>query len=147
MTAPWSDQEIARLEELWGSLGDNGRPLTSLDIGRRMGRPKNSIVGKAHRLGLPSRPSPLGHGTHQYRDGGPPLRVNLSLRRTVPKPPAVTLALAQEPPPQPRLYAPVRACCWPLGEPRDRDFRFCDALTVPGRVYCEDHDRRAHGRS
>ena len=49
----WPDAEAARLAGLW----DEG--LSTSDIGLRLGRTKNAIVGMAHRLGLPARPSPI----------------------------------------------------------------------------------------
>ncbi len=32
-----------------------------------------------------------------------------------------------------------RTCCWPVGDPQAKDFRFCLAVTGPGEVYCLDH--------
>jgi len=49
----WSEEEIQKLRQLW----DEG--YSSSVIGRRLGRSKNSIVGKVRRAGLPARPSPL----------------------------------------------------------------------------------------
>ena len=49
----WSDDIIARLRALWAE------GLTTAEIGRRLGISKNSVVGKAHRLDLPARPSPI----------------------------------------------------------------------------------------
>jgi GcrA cell cycle regulator len=34
---------------------------------------------------------------------------------------------------------PVVECCWPIGEPGARSFRFCDVPSDPGRPYCKDH--------
>ena len=41
----------------WGALAR--RPDGRYEIGRRMGISKNAVVGKAHRLNLPARPSPI----------------------------------------------------------------------------------------
>ena len=60
----WTDDTIRELRQLW-SEGHS-----TAEIGRRMGVTKNAVVGKAHRLDLPARPSPI-------RTGGsprPPLR-------------------------------------------------------------------------
>ncbi len=32
-----------------------------------------------------------------------------------------------------------RSCAWPIGEPRSKDFRYCDAPAVVGRSYCPCH--------
>jgi GcrA cell cycle regulator len=50
---PWNDGEFARLDELWAE------GHTTAEIARRMGRSKNSVVGKAHRRNLPGRLSPI----------------------------------------------------------------------------------------
>jgi GcrA cell cycle regulator len=44
----------------------------------------------------------------------------------------------------PRLYGRVVTCCWPIGEPGTREFRFCDVPSEPGRPYCEDHVKIAY---
>jgi GcrA cell cycle regulator len=49
----WSDEVIIQLRALW----DEGH--STAEIGRRLGVTKNAIVGKAHRLDLPARPSPI----------------------------------------------------------------------------------------
>lgn len=48
-----SEHEEATLRQLW----TEGH--ATAEIGRRMGRSKNSIVGHAHRMDLPPRPSPI----------------------------------------------------------------------------------------
>ena len=49
----WNEEAIARLRALW----DEGH--STAEIGRRMSVSKNAVVGKAHRLNLPARPSPI----------------------------------------------------------------------------------------
>lgn len=52
----WPDADEARLRALW--MQD--KPvLSAADIGRVMSRTKNSVVAKAHRMGLPERESPI----------------------------------------------------------------------------------------
>src|SRR6201996_2872812 len=60
----WAEETISRLRELW-SEGHS-----TAEIGRRLGVSKNAVVGKAHRLDLPARPSPIRRGG----DGPPPRR-------------------------------------------------------------------------
>jgi GcrA cell cycle regulator len=52
----WDQEEETTLSREW----DEG--LSTAEIGRRHKRSKNSIVGKAHRFGLPGRPSPIVRG-------------------------------------------------------------------------------------
>ena len=49
----WPDAMIQRLRTLWDEGHSTGK------IAARLGVSKNSIVGKAHRLALPGRPSPI----------------------------------------------------------------------------------------
>lgn len=51
----WTDERIQELTRLWQA------GLSASDIGKRLGMSKNAVVGKAHRLKLPSRPSPIKH--------------------------------------------------------------------------------------
>lgn len=61
----WNEETIARLRQLW----QDGH--STAEIGRRMGITKNAVVGKAHRLALTARPSPIRRGT---QDGPRPRR-------------------------------------------------------------------------
>lgn len=49
----WPPEQIAELRRLWPT------GLSTIEIGRRLGVSKNAVVGKAHRLELPPRPSPI----------------------------------------------------------------------------------------
>lgn len=49
----WTEESISRLRTLWQE------GLSTAEIGRRMQISKNAVVGKAHRLTLPPRPSPI----------------------------------------------------------------------------------------
>jgi GcrA cell cycle regulator len=178
----WNEETIGRLRALW----DEG--LSTAEIGRRLGVSKNAVVGKAHRMTLAARPSPIRRdgaasprATNPRRVVGstlPPLPMGLDLSAE-PLPVGVCLAVsidipAQvtliEPapdspePPQPasaspevapepiappiRVVPPVTrrssACCWPLGDPGTRSFRFCDAASLAGKPYCAEHAQVAY---
>jgi GcrA cell cycle regulator len=159
----WAEETIFRLRALW----DEGH--STAEIGRRLGVSKNAVVGKAHRLDLPARPSPIrrdGPG-----EGRPPRRTALrrvagptlpplsstdpngasaqammpSARPLAPRPTQVPPPVRVLPPP-PRPYGRVITCCWPIGEPGTRSFCFCDAASVPGKPYCDDHAQLAYVR-
>lgn len=49
----WNEEAVARLRELWT------QGLSTAEIGRHLNVTKNAVVGKAHRLGLEGRPSPI----------------------------------------------------------------------------------------
>lgn len=170
----WSDEIISHLRALWAE------GHSTAEIGRRLGVTKNAIVGKAHRLDLPARPSPIRRdpdaaptrrATVRRVEGPtlPPLpsavadggsNFSTFVRAPVaPRVPAVARPAA--PPVQraaprpviaqsrpvavaPRPYGRVVTCCWPIGEPGTREFRFCDVPSEPGRPYCEDHVKVAY---
>jgi GcrA cell cycle regulator len=55
--------------------------------------------------------------------------------------PAPRVVMAS-PPIQARRSAP--SCCWPIGEPGTKTFRFCDDTSVPGKPYCDEHAKLAY---
>ncbi len=180
----WADETIVRLRELW----DEGH--STAEIGRRLGVSKNAVVGKAHRLDLPARPSPIRReGERPAPRLGPPRRLagptlpplsstalsasgiggsclggaglasaalgsptvgSVAPAPALPPRPPVTMAPRPAPsppralPPPPRPYGRVITCCWPIGEPGTRSFRFCDAELVPGKPYCDQHAQLAY---
>ena len=60
-----------------------------------------------------------------------------------PKPVVVPPPVRVVPPP-PRPYGRIVTCCWPLGEPGTRSFRFCDDASEPGKPYCSEHVKLAY---
>ena len=142
----WTDEIIARLRALWAE------GHSTAEIGRRMSISKNAVVGKAHRLQLTARPSPIRRGDEaprrpaQARRPPPP--------PTPSEPPHRRLAdrLEERPAPPPlRAVAPAARsaarstpCCWPIGEPGSPDFRFCDEPAIAGKPYCEAHAQLAY---
>jgi GcrA cell cycle regulator len=47
-----------------------------------------------------------------------------------------------------RPVAPARhrsiTCCWPIGEPGTKSFRFCDSDATQGKPYCAEHAQLAY---
>jgi GcrA cell cycle regulator len=104
----WTGDAIDRLRGLWAE------GHSTAEIGRRMGISKNAVVGKAHRLNLPARPSPIrreGEGGAAARPK-PPRRLPQRVARPfaspihrierMPSPPATP----RPPLPVPTLQAP-----------------------------------------
>jgi len=57
----------------------------------------------------------------------------------------------QDVPPMRNLSAPpmrrsAPTCCWPIGEPGTKSFRFCDDASLPGKPYCDAHAKVAYVR-
>ncbi len=37
-----------------------------------------------------------------------------------------------------------QTCCWPLGDPGTKQFRFCGGEPIPGKPYCTEHAQLAY---
>ncbi len=149
----WTEETISSLRRFW-SEGHS-----TAEIGRRLGVTKNAVVGKAHRLTLAPRPSPIRRDADATpaprRVTGPTLpptgplpaeAAALPATAATPglppapmAPPAVEPRAALRPVSQPARGGRVSTCCWPIGEPGTRSFRFCDDNAMTGRPYCEAH--------
>lgn len=155
----WTTEAIDRLRALWAE------GHSTAEIGRRMGVSKNAVVGKAHRLQLPARPSPIRRDPAAPRPVAagrrptlPPLRVVASIvpaaRREESAAVVVPVAAAPAPAPASKPASVVRAfprmgarsCCWPIGEPGTPGFKFCTAEAIPGKPYCAEHAAVAYVR-
>jgi GcrA cell cycle regulator len=150
--ATWSEQQLTDLPRLWAD------GLPSAEIGRRIGKSKNAILGKAHRLGLPDRPSPIPLSSPtRYRAGSKSkvVVIKRAPKVTLPSlaapraatPPKLTVVrpVMQAPPPKPPTPMPSRYrdnCCWVLGD--NKPWRYCDAPAVDGKPYCADHAKAAY---
>ena len=198
----WDEEAIRLLKALWT------QGLSTAEIGRRLGVSKNAIVGKAHRLELEARPSPIrrdppkpldDHAAPYPRVAGPTLpplpsagiqpvtaaTPNIQIVRApasiVTRPSADAPAVLQAAVPQaavprqttpqgamprpaasrpavPRPIVPRQAipqvpiatrrsapsCCWPIGDPGTKAFRFCDETSAAGKPYCEEHAKLAY---
>ncbi len=107
----WTEETIARLRAFWR----DGH--STAEIGRRMGTSKNSVVGKAHRLGLPPRPNPIrGKGAGSPPNPPAPARTR-SPSQPPPRPVADSLPLERPPRPPAALRAPPTRADPPLPPP------------------------------
>jgi GcrA cell cycle regulator len=149
----WNEDTITRLRALWAE------GLSTAEIGRRMGVSKNAVVGKAHRLNLTARPSPIRRDGEKSPRRRQPKRVHGATLPVLPAamapmPVVETPRIVTERPSPPVLRAVpaarpgqrVTPCCWPIGEPGTRSFRFCDVDAIPGKPYCDAHSSVAYVR-
>jgi GcrA cell cycle regulator len=168
----WDEETIRLLKDLWT------QGLSTAEIGRRLGVSKNAIVGKAHRLELDARPSPIRRDAVKPvterppaypRVAGPtlpplasanvPSVASLPSSNVQPLRPAPLIGPRPMPPmlaaptPRPAMpSAPIQSrrsapsCCWPIGEPGTKTFRFCDDSSVHGKPYCDEHAKLAYVR-
>ena len=119
----WTPERIAEVTRLWSE------GLTTAEIGKVVGITKNAVVGKAHRLGLPPRPSPI-----RRKGGG-------GGGATIPRP----VVKAPVKPMRQIALSTSGACCkWPFGHPGEEDFRFCGSLALVNKPYCPEHYQMAY---
>ena len=124
----WTEERLEKLRKLWND------GLSISQIGEALGVSRNAIAGKAHRMALPKRPSPISKTATEVK------------KPVKPKPPAepVNLPLRL----QLRNLSWSRSkCCWPTGDPKKSGFEFCDKPIVPGKPYCLPHCKEAYTTS
>jgi len=131
----WTNELIHELTQLW----DAG--FSASHIGKRLGVSKNAVIGKAHRLKLPSRPSPI-----RAERTVPRLRPPAPKTVLKPRPPLEVVPKAvPKPAPRPmRQRSGGPSCLWPIGDPGQPDFHFCGEPSVPGKPYCDGHCAKAY---
>lgn len=123
----WTDKRVSLLKKLWK------KGLSASNIADELGEgaTRNAIIGKAHRLGLSSRPTPA-------KDTAPAKKPK---KAAAPKKPKA--APKPEVPVEPELITILnltdRMCKWPLGHPGEDDFHFCGTKSVVGEPYCPHH--------
>ncbi len=117
----WNDEKINRLKKLWQE------GLTTGEIGKRLAISKNAVVGKAHRLGLKGRPSPIKRPSKAASESAP---------------------AASKKPPEVKVFTLTdlssQTCRWPIGDPKHEDFRFCGKPVIAGKPYCGEHCATAY---
>lgn len=131
----WTEDAIGLLRRMW----DAGSPTSA--IASALGTTRNSVIGKADRLSLPRRPSPLTpEGRIHYGLGlpGSPVIEPVPAPVRIPLPPAKVHV--------PDVFGAPKAvsrnrpdsCRWPLGDPKMPSFRFC-GRSADGGAYCSLH--------
>ena len=158
----WTEQQIQMLKDMWG------HGFSASEIATRLGTglTRNAVIGKAHRLKLSSRPSPIKREDEE-EGRGVPTSVSLSAMKSsrkrvmlrplpvMPVPPVSTVKTLTK-----DAFRPVEAikrtegiavtkagdrhCRWPVGDPRSPDFRFCGCAVYESLPYCVDHARVAY---
>ena len=134
---PWNDDNVARLRELW----DQGLPTAQ--IGKLIGFTKNAVVGKAHRIGLERRPSPIRRTAVKpdRKNARSPVMPKLNFETSK----EITNTQINET----STFQPVvknlftqpkkRGCEWPEGHPDELEFRFCGKERFEEKPYCLNH--------
>lgn len=156
----WTEERIELLKKLWAE------GLSASQIAGRLGHvTRNAVCGKAHRLGLYGRATSSEVKKHRPQRQSRSVRnklKNVQVRRErrrfkgpsiqdlkglygdaesyVPAAEEFVIPLKER-----KTFATLTetSCRWPIGDPQDSDFHFCNRDKVAGLPYCETHARRA----
>ncbi len=153
----WTDDRVELLRKLWGE------GHTAAEIAKKLGEvTRNAVIGKAHRLKLPSRVSPIQAAKKKSAKPANS-NVNAAKAKVKPSPVAITpkqtrktvLKSAKVPPTVSAHNTPTGAliplvdlkagqCRWPSGDPRKEQFGFCGEPSMEGLPYCTNHATMAY---
>ncbi len=135
----WTDERVALLKKLWVEGKTAAEIATTLgDVTR------NAVIGKAHRLKLSNRVSPIQQNQKTKKPIKASIPANTSEapeKQRGPKKKDIVISrgkglkLEQLGP---------SMCRWPSGDPKAADFGFCGEKSVSGLPYCDEHARVAY---
>jgi GcrA cell cycle regulator len=143
----WTDERIALLKNGW----ENGKSASQIAEELGEGVTRNAVIGKAHRLGLAARPSPVKGGEET---AAPAAAAPAPAATSATAPAAAPAAAPVLDPPAPAARKASRGgkaqrttlldlnekiCKWPIGHPGEPDFHFCGRPVQAGFPYCNDH--------
>lgn len=139
MTEVWTAERVEQLTSLWRD------GLSCSRIAEALGHAvtRNAVIGKAHRLGLLSRKTPIKPARQRV-----PSRAAIRPRKYVLPPRAPVVILDAPPPPLIALTALTdETCRFPVGDPKVQGFGFCGVQVQEGSPYCPAHHVRTHSAS
>ncbi len=129
----WTDERVKLLKKLWGE----GK--TAAEIAKALGGvTRNAVIGKAHRLKLSNRISPIQQNERK-EERVPEIKKPLKVKSVVVAKPANMSFKGLK-----MIELKERMCRWPSGDPKEENFSFCGCTSVPGLPYCEEHARVAY---
>ena len=133
----WNDDNVSRLKELW----DQGLPTAQ--IGKLLGFTKNAVVGKAHRIGLERRPSPIRRTPVKpdRRKARSPVMPKLNFEKSENTEKDNITSFSAFQPKIKNIFGTnkKRGCEWPEGHPDEPEFSFCNKERFDDKPYCLDH--------
>lgn len=124
----WTDERLEKLKSLWK------KGLSISQIGEELGVTRNAIAGKAHRIGLPKRQSPIAASSSPRKAPRKPAAAEPD------RPLPLRLALR-------KINWSRSSCVWPSGDPKTVEFSFCGERIEPGKPYCAAHCTEAYTNS
>lgn len=123
----WTDERVEKLRELW----DKGLSASQIATALAEGVTRNAVIGKAHRMNLASRPSPVK--SDPKKKAAKPAEKKIIPAKA--KAPTGKISL---------LELTERMCKWPIGHPGEVDFHFCGKPSAKTFPYCPEHCTQAY---
>jgi len=160
----WTDERVETLTKMWKD--GNSAAEIAKELG---GVTRNAVIGKAHRLGLSGRSSPIKkkkEDTKKTTKATAAPKKTAAAKKTVEKKkasgPKKVASAAQQ-----KIIAEAikeavaevdrelaggvallelteKLCRWPIGDPQESDFHFCGMASMPNLPYCEEHAAEAY---
>ena len=133
---PWDENNVSKLRELW----EQGLPTAQ--IGKLLGFTKNAVVGKAHRIGLERRPSPIRRTAVKpdRKKARSPVMPKLNFETKREEITENKESLTFQPVVKNLFTNQIkRGCEWPKGHPDENDFHFCGKDRFEDKPYCIEH--------
>ena len=130
----WTDDRVAILKKLWGE----GK--TAAEIAKELGGvTRNAVIGKAHRLNLSNRVSPIQQNKKPVAKVQSAPQAEKKIKKTRP-----TLEQDTNKPKTDLIDLKAGECRWAYGDPREDDFGFCGDQALEGLPYCSEHAKVAY---
>ena len=127
----WTDERIERLKEMWADGS------TASQIAEELGGvSRNAVIGKAHRLGLEARPSPVKPGEEKEKKAAAPPRPR-ALQPKSPRPSPLPRRASG------RAHRRQRPSCEPRGQARSAREHDPVSLGRPRRLHPPGSGRHA----
>ena len=120
MTFKWTPQNVQKLKKMLA------KGMSARQIAEDFGVTRNSVIGKANRLGLSVQAEKKTKTTTPAK-ADKPKKAPAKVKREV-----IHIA-------QPTSPTSESACQWPIGDPGTPEFRFCYEPAKAGRPYCSEH--------
>lgn len=162
----WTDERINTLKKMW----KEGK--SAAEIAKTLGKgvTRNAVIGKAHRMGLSGRPSPIKKPAPAKKEAVK--KEKPVIKSAAPAPAPAKKGAAAAPAAKNPLLAKEaeelkkidketvqigggvalidlteRMCKWPIGDPKEADFSFCGRGIRQGTPYCPEHAAMAYQTS
>ncbi|MDG1727324.1 MAG: GcrA family cell cycle regulator [Emcibacteraceae bacterium] len=125
----WTDDRVEKLRELW----DKGLSASQIANELAEGVTRNAVIGKAHRMGLASRPSPVKSDPAK-RAAAAAAKKKAAVPKKAPASKVTSTGGKVS-----ILDLTESMCKWPIGHPGEANFHFCGKPSQPTFPYCANH--------